>query len=71
MRVIAAPKAPERSGPSAREKAKTPRTTPTMTVPTRRERRLRERWGCCTWVKSWPEKKSPRVISRGGGLVKD
>ena len=32
MRVIAAPKAPERSGPSAREKAKTPRTTPTMTV---------------------------------------
>ena len=40
MRVIAAPKAPERSGPSAREKAKTPRTTPTMTVPTRRETKV-------------------------------
>ena len=46
VRVMAAPPLPERSGPSAREKAKTPRTTPTMTVRTRET--IAGRWGCCT-----------------------
>src|SRR5215207_11220683 len=48
QRASAAPTAPERSGPRARDRAKTPRTKPTMIVSIRREARLRGRWEKCT-----------------------
>src|SRR5689334_23121610 len=53
QRVRAAPTSLDRSGPSARARAKTPRTSPTITTSARRDRRVRERlWGECTLKKA-------------------